>query len=69
MQIVVKVSQISKVKGRKIEFIESSKAIVQRHVDLEQVAMYESLGICFGRKPTNYEPILREVEGVYERIY
>ncbi len=32
---------ISKVKGRKIEFIESSKAIVQRHVDLDHVAMYE----------------------------
>jgi 6-phosphofructokinase 1 len=31
--------------------------------------MYESLGICFGRKATEYEPILREVDGVYERIY
>lgn len=60
---------ISKVKGRKLEFIESSKAIAQRHVDLEHVAMYESLGICFGRKATEYEPILREVDGVYERIY
>ncbi len=60
---------ISKVKGRKVEFIESSKAIVQRHVDLEHVAMYESLGICFGRKPVAYDPILREVEGVYDRIY
>lgn len=60
---------ISKVKGRKIEYIESSKAIEQRHVDLDQVALYESLGICFGRKVAAYEPILREVDGVYERIY
>lgn len=60
---------ISKVKGRKIEYIESSKAIEQRYVDLDQVALYESLGICFGRKVETYEPILREVEGVYERIY
>jgi len=60
---------VSKVKGRKVEYIESEKAIVQRHVDLEQVSMYESLGICFGRKPVPYEPILREVDGVYERIY
>ena len=60
---------ISKVKGRKIEFIESSKAIMQRHVDLDHVAMYESLGICFGRKADLYEPIMREVDGVYERIY
>ncbi|NTU92355.1 MAG: 6-phosphofructokinase, partial [Chlorobiaceae bacterium] len=60
---------ISKVKGRKIEYIESSKAIAQRYVDLDQVAMYESIGTCFGRKIGNYDPILREVEGVYERIY
>lgn len=60
---------ISKVKGRKIEYIESSKAIEQRYVDLDQVALYESLGICFGRQVVAYEPILREVDGVYERIY
>lgn len=60
---------VSKVKGRKIEYIESSKAIMQRHVDLDQVALYESLGICFGRTPSPYEPILREMDGVYERIY
>ena len=60
---------VSRVKGRKVEYIESSKAIVQRHVDLEQVALHESLGICFGRAAHAYEPILREVEGVYDRIY
>jgi len=60
---------VSKVKGRKVEYIESTKAITQRHVDLDQVALYESLGVCFGRTPCNYEPILREVDGVYERIY
>lgn len=60
---------VSKVKGRKIEYIESTKAIVQRFVDLDQVALYESLGICFGRTPASYEPILREMDGAYERIY
>jgi len=60
---------VSKVKGRKIEFIESSKAIEQKYVDLDQVAFYESIGICFGRKVASYEPILREVDGVYDRIY
>ncbi|MEE9905418.1 6-phosphofructokinase [Chlorobium sp.] len=60
---------VSKVKGRKVEYIESSKAIMQRHVDLDQVALYESLGVCFGRTPAAYEPILREMDGVYERIY
>ncbi|MCF8217198.1 MAG: 6-phosphofructokinase [Chlorobium sp.] len=60
---------VSKVKGRKVEYIESSKAIMQRHVDLDQVALHESLGICFGRTPVAYEPILREMDGVYERIY
>ncbi|ARM30410.1 6-phosphofructokinase [Prosthecochloris sp. HL-130-GSB] len=60
---------ISKVKGRKIEYIDSAKAIEQRYVDLDQVALYESIGICFGRNVAPYDPILREVEGVYERIY
>ncbi len=60
---------VSKVKGRKIEYIESAKAIAQRFVDLDQVALYESLGTCFGRNIAAYDPILREVEGVYERIY
>lgn len=60
---------ISKVKGRKIEYLESAKAIEQRFVDLDQVALYESIGICFGRNVAAYEPILREVEGVYDRIY
>lgn len=60
---------ISKVKGRKVEYIEASKAIAQRYVDIDQVALYESIGTCFGRNRSPYEPILREVEGVYERIY
>lgn len=60
---------VSRVKGRKIEYIESAKAIEQRHVDLDQVALYESMGICFGRTPMAYDPILREVDGVYDRIY
>ncbi len=60
---------ISRVKGRKVEYIESSKAIEQRYVDLDQVALYESLGLCFGRNVATYSPILREVDGVYDRIY
>ncbi|MEC9487692.1 MAG: 6-phosphofructokinase [Prosthecochloris sp.] len=60
---------ISKVKGRKIEYIESEKAIEQRYVDPDQVALYEAIGICFGRNVAAYDPILREVDGVYERIY
>lgn len=60
---------VSRVRGRKIEYIESGKAIEQRHVDLEQVALYESLGICFGRGVAEYDPILREVDGAYDRIY
>jgi len=60
---------VSKVKGRKVEYIESSKAISQRYVDLDQVSLYESLGICFGRPKVAYDPIMREVDGVYERIY
>ncbi len=35
----------------KIHYMETTEAIKQRHVDLTQVAVYEQLGVCFGRKP------------------
>jgi 6-phosphofructokinase len=33
----------------KIEYIPTAEAIKQRHVDLNTVALYEKLGLCFGR--------------------
>ena len=51
------------VDGKKITYMETAKAIVQRHVDLDMVAFYESLGICFGRKPVETTLKLEKIEG------
>jgi 6-phosphofructokinase 1 len=53
--------------GEKIRYMESKKAIVQRHVDLNQVAVYEQMGVCFGRPMTNYKPTFEQAEGKITR--
>lgn len=42
---------VANVRGNTIEYMNTADAICQRHVDLQQVGWYESLGICFGRIP------------------
>lgn len=49
--------------GKQVRFMESRKAIEQRHVDLDQVAVYEALGTCFGRPPQKFTPNFEKVEG------
>lgn len=41
---------VSSVKGNKIRYMKTEDAIVERNVDLEQVAFHENMGVCFGRK-------------------
>jgi 6-phosphofructokinase 1 len=53
--------------GEKIRYMESKKAIVQRHVDLNQVAVYEQMGVCFGRALTSYQPKFEQAEGKIAR--
>ncbi len=43
-----------------IRYIPTAAAIKQRHVELGLVALYENLGICFGRAPGNYAPTFEE---------
>ncbi|MBF0505069.1 MAG: 6-phosphofructokinase [Candidatus Omnitrophica bacterium] len=49
--------------GDKVRYMESKKAIEQRHVDLNQVAVYEAMGTCFGRTPQAYLPKFEKAEG------
>ncbi len=49
--------------GDKVRYMESKKAIVQRHVDLNQVAVYEAMGTTFGRTIQVYQPSFEKVEG------
>jgi 6-phosphofructokinase 1 len=49
--------------GKDIKYMESKKAIVQRHVDLDQVAIYEAMGTCFGRPAQEITPNFEKIEG------
>ncbi len=53
----------------KIEYMPVAEAIVQRFVDVKDVALYESLGLCFGRKPGQVEVDTEKVSGVPVRVY
>ena len=58
---------IAGVDGTKISYLPTREAIKQRHVDLDQVAFYEQIGVCFGRDPAPYEPELVQISGRIER--
>ncbi len=60
---------IVKVRGTKIHYKPTAEVIKQRHVDLNTIAMYEKLGTCFGRRPSEYKPELREEKGAIEREF
>lgn len=52
----------------KIHYMETSEAIKQRYVDLTQVAVYEQLGICFGRAPQDITLGSEKRSGTIERF-
>lgn len=56
-------------RGGKIEYMDVKDAIVQRHVDLADVALYEGLGVSFGRAPTKAAPETAKVTGKPARVY
>jgi len=60
---------VVKVVGKHISYMDTHEAIKQRHVDLEQVALYEQLGVCCGRVPIDYEPEFVRATGSVDRIY
>ena len=55
------------VEGNKITFMPTSEAIKRREVDIREIALFESLGICFGRKPQKFAYEMVEVRGEIER--
>jgi 6-phosphofructokinase 1 len=57
------------VTGKKIYYQPIEQVIKRREVDLNEVALFESLGTCFGRKPQNYEyELLVETSTKIERF-
>ncbi len=54
---------VANVSGGEICYMPTKDAIVQRHVDVNMLALYEELGVCFGRKAETYKPTFREETG------
>ena len=48
------------VNDKKIEYTDTAQVIKQRTVDLNEIALYETLGVCFGREPQKFEPELEK---------
>jgi 6-phosphofructokinase 1 len=42
---------VAGISNGQVRYMETKEAIKQRHVDTNQVAIYEAQGICFGRQP------------------
>jgi len=58
---------VAGVVDNEIRYLPTEKAIEHRNVHLEVVALHESLGVCFGRKPGLYSPVFKKLEGTPER--
>lgn len=55
------------VDGDKIYYQPTAEVIKRREVDIREIALFESLGTCFGRKPRKYEHEFVVVKGKIER--
>ncbi len=42
--------------GNRLSYMPTAQAILRREVDVAELALFESLGVCFGRKPSAWEP-------------
>jgi 6-phosphofructokinase 1 len=55
------------VDGNKVYYQSTADVIKRREVDIEEIAVFEDLGICFGRKPKKYDYELVEIKGKITR--
>ncbi len=51
---------VSNVSRGEISYLKTKDAIQQRHVDVEMLALFEELGVCFGRPALKFSPAFRE---------
>jgi 6-phosphofructokinase 1 len=54
---------VANVSDGEICYMPTKTAIVPRHVDVNMLALYEELGVCFGREAAVYKPTFREETG------
>ncbi|MDA8078004.1 MAG: 6-phosphofructokinase [Nitrospiraceae bacterium] len=55
------------VDGQRVIYMPTTEAIKRREVDLKEIALFESLGTCFGRKPQSYDCEFVELKGTVNR--
>jgi 6-phosphofructokinase 1 len=55
------------VDGDKVYFMPTAEVIKRREVDLTEIALFESLGTCFGRRPQEYDYELVETKVPIQR--
>jgi 6-phosphofructokinase 1 len=55
--------------GKDIHYLPTAEAIKRREVDRDELALFESLGTCFGRKPEKYLYQMTELTEVKERYF
>lgn len=56
-------------RGGKVSYMPVAEAIVQRHVDPADVAMFEAMGMSFGREPAALKVELIQFSGTPARVY
>jgi 6-phosphofructokinase 1 len=54
--------------GKKIQYMDTHQAIMQRNVDTNIATFHESMGICFGRKPEELNLEAEKKEGDIKRF-
>ncbi len=59
---------VTGVHGNKISYISTPDAIQQRYVDLHEIALYEAMGVCFGRNPEKFSPEFLSHQGPIQRF-
>lgn len=60
---------VSSFRSGKIEYMEVADAIKQRFVDEKDVALYEQMGVSFGRVPGSLDVVAKNISGVPARVY
>jgi len=55
------------VEHQNVTYIPTAEAIKQRFVDLNEIALYENLGVCFGRDNVEYKPEFNKQSGMVHR--
>ncbi|MDQ7787743.1 MAG: 6-phosphofructokinase [Thermodesulfovibrionales bacterium] len=58
---------VVEVEGNHIRYMPTEEAIMRREVDVREIAIFESLGTCFGRQPEKYEYELIEQRSHIDR--